>query len=146
MSKFVTHNEQQTVNLGRHFALRRLKKGDVVALYGDLGSGKTRFIKGICEGLGVREHVASPSFTIVNEYAYPGGRVFHFDFYRVMSTAEILDVGFEEYLSRDGICVIEWADRAEELLPEQRFNIRFVLGEKEIDREITIEQTVEVPT
>lgn len=144
MSRVITHSEDETKNLGKHFARRQLTIGDVVALYGELGTGKTCFIKGICQGFGVSEHVASPTFTIVNEYAFPGGKVFHFDFYRINSTAEIRDIGFEEYLDNDGICVIEWADRAKEFLPAHRFDVHLALGVNEKDREITIEQAVEV--
>ncbi len=144
MERFFTKTEHETVRLGSDFAIERLKSGSVVALYGELATGKTSFIRGICEGLGVREHVASPSFTIVNEYDFPGGKVFHFDFYRVNSVAEILDLGFEEYLGRDGICLIEWADRAKVLLPDCRFEVRFSHGGKENEREVSIEQPAEV--
>lgn len=143
MSTVVTHNELDTISLGKRFA-QRLKTGDVVAIYGELGTGKTRFIKGICEGLGVQEHVASPTFTIVNEYGFPGGKVYHFDFYRVNSIHEIRDVGFEEYVNNDGICVIEWADRAKELLPDRRYDVRLTLGTDENERTITIEEPAEV--
>ena len=144
MAKFFTHSEDETVRLGRDFAVKSLKIGDVVALHGELGTGKTRFVKGICQGLGVQEHVASPTFTIVNEYHFPGGKLFHFDFYRVNSVAEILDIGFEEYLHREGICVIEWVDRAKDVLPDSRIDVWFSLGKKENEREISIEQTVGV--
>ncbi len=146
MTKFFTNNEEETVRLGSDFAVKSLKAGDVVALYGEMGTGKTCFIKGICEGLGVREHIASPTFIIVNEYFFPGGKVFHFDFFRVNSEPEIRDVGFEEYLDRDGICVIEWADRVIGLLPDARFDIHLALGTRHNEREINIEQTVEMPS
>jgi tRNA threonylcarbamoyladenosine biosynthesis protein TsaE len=144
MERWTTQNDQETISTGRQWA-RRLKPGDVVAVYGDLGSGKTRFIKGLCEGLGVREHVASPSFTIVNEYRFPGGRVFHFDFYRVGSEGEIQDIGFDEYLSdTDAISIIEWADRASMLLPGRRYDVRMSFGRSEQERLISIEMAVEV--
>lgn len=144
MSVFTTHKEHETMNLGREFAKSQLKIGDVVAVYGELGTGKTRFIKGICDGLGVREHVGSPTFTIVNEYPFPDGKVFHFDFYRVNSTAEIREIGFEEYLTEDGVCVIEWADRAGGLLPERRIDVWMRFGAGESEREIRIDQSTEV--
>ena len=140
MPPAITRSERETMNLGKAFA-QQLKHGDVVAIYGELGTGKTRFIKGICEGLGVRAHVASPTFTIVHEYEFLGGRVFHFDFYRVNSVEEIRDIGFEEYLE-EGICVIEWAERAEELLPDRRYNVRLNLGARENEREVIIELPV----
>lgn len=144
MARFFTNSEDETLRLGGDFASESLKTGVVVALYGELATGKTSFIRGICEKLGVREHVASPSFTIVNEYDFRGGKVFHFDFYRVTSMAEIFDLGFEEYLGRDGICLIEWAERAKDLLPDSRFEVRFSLGRKENEREISIGQAAEV--
>lgn len=118
---------------------RALKPGDIVALYGDLGAGKTRFIKGVCQGLGVRDHVASPTFTIVNEYHAGALNVYHFDFYRVKSIAEILDIGFEEYINGDGICLIEWAEKSRQLLPSHRYDVSMKLGKDEQSREIAIE-------
>lgn len=144
MQSLATHGEDETIDLGRRFALS-LKRGDIVALYGDLGSGKTRFIQGICKGLGVREHVASPTFTIVNEYLVADLKVYHFDFYRIKSLKEIQDVGFEEYIDGDGICLIEWAERARELLPPGRYDVQMKLGQDGDTREITIAQSVEVP-
>ena len=134
---YVTHTEAETARLGEDLSLS-LAAGDVVACYGDLGSGKTRFIQGVCRGLGVREHVASPTFTIVNEYAALRGPVFHFDFYRIRTTAEILDIGFEEYLAGSGICLIEWAEKAEELLPPRRVEVRLELGADENTRMVAI--------
>ena len=141
MMRYHNHSEQETIALGKQFA-RSLKRGDVVATYGDLGAGKTRFIKGICDGLGVREHVASPTFTIVNEYAVVDLKVYHFDFYRVQSLKEIIDIGFEEYVNGDGICLIEWAEKAQSLLPAQRYDVHLSLGENPESREIVIEEIV----
>lgn len=124
--------------LGEEFAKTKLKPGDVVALIGELGSGKTRFIKGICSGLGVTEHVSSPSFTIVNEYASKNGKIFHFDFYRIASISELKEIGFYDYVYNEGICVIEWADRVMDLLPPNRYDVLFTLGESETVREIVI--------
>lgn len=144
MSKYVTRSENETRSLGRSFA-ETLKPGDVVALYGELGTGKTRFIQGLCEGLGVNDHVVSPTFTIVNEYRAAIGNVYHFDFYRVNHLDEIRDLGFEEYVNGDGICVIEWAERAQSLLPEHRFDIRLTFGVAEGERMIVIKKPVGVP-
>jgi tRNA threonylcarbamoyladenosine biosynthesis protein TsaE len=109
-----------------------------VAAFGTLGSGKTRFIQGICGGLRVGAHVVSPTFTIVNEYDGERVKVYHFDFYRVESLREITDIGFEDYLEGDGICLIEWAEKAQALLPPRRYEVRFSLGAGPTDREITI--------
>ena len=112
---------------------------------GELGSGKTRFIKGICKGLGVTEHVASPTFTIVNEYYLAGTAIYHFDFYRVESLVEIREIGFDEYLSSsDAICLIEWADRVREILPPRRYDVHIRLGKDNDTREIIIDELVEV--
>jgi tRNA threonylcarbamoyladenosine biosynthesis protein TsaE len=138
MEKWITNGEQETIDLGARFAKTKLKLGDVVALIGELGSGKTRFIKGICSGLGVREHVSSPSFTIVNEYASDIGKIFHFDFYRIASPSELSEIGFDDYIYADGICLIEWADRVKDLLPSNRYDVLFTLGDSDTVREIVI--------
>ena len=117
---------------------QKLTAGSVVALFGDLGSGKTRFAKGISRGLGVKETVASPTFTIVNEHRDGRLPLFHFDFYRVRSIAELEEIGFDEYIFGDGVCVLEWADMILPRLPEHRFDVQCVLGTNETERIITI--------
>ncbi len=111
---------------------------------GALGTGKTHFIQGVCRGLGVKEHVASPTFTIVNEYRTPSMDVYHFDLYRVNSAREIVDLGFEEYCSGDGVCLIEWAEKAGDLLPARRWDITLRFGRDRDEREIAIEERIEV--
>lgn len=138
-----THTEEETIILGAQFA-SRLKRGDIVALFGNLGTGKTCFIKGVCKGLGVVEHVASPTFTIIHEYITRDLTIYHFDFYRVQLLKEIIDVGFEEYINRDGISLIEWADRVEAVLPSRRYDVHLQLGKNEQTREILIEEYAEV--
>jgi len=135
----VTHNEEETIGAGEEFS-RQLTAGAVVALVGDLGAGKTRFAKGISRGLGVTENVTSPTFTIINEHL--GGRLplYHFDCYRLKSTAELDEMGYDEYIYGDGVCVIEWADMVESKLPQKRFNVHCILGDKENERIITIEK------
>lgn len=101
-----------------------LKPGDVVCFRGEMGAGKTTFIKVLLREMGVKEEVDSPTFALVNEYYLPDGTpVFHFDFYRVEKLEEALDIGFEEYLYRDAICLIEWPDVVEEVLPEERVEV-----------------------
>lgn len=85
---------------------------------GDMGAGKTTFIKTFCATLGVADVVSSPTYSIVNEYESPNGSVFHFDFYRIKDIREAYDLGYEEYFYGGGICLIEWPERVEELLPE----------------------------
>ncbi|MFA6541399.1 MAG: tRNA (adenosine(37)-N6)-threonylcarbamoyltransferase complex ATPase subunit type 1 TsaE [Bacteroidota bacterium] len=139
MHRIVTHSEDETIAEGERFA-GRLKPGDVVALFGDLGSGKTRFTKGISRGLGVHEQVTSPTFVVVNEHR--GGRypLYHFDFYRMRSVDELQEIGFEEYLYGSGVCIIEWAEMVERYLPAVRYDVSFELGSTENERTIMIEE------
>ena len=118
---FITHNEAETVQLGEQFS-QLLEPGDIVGFFGDLGSGKTCMIKGICQGLNCGEEVSSPTFTIINEYSgkYP---VYHFDFYRIDAEVEIFDLGYEEYFYGAGICLIEWAERVTSFFPDEYIGI-----------------------
>ena len=116
-------SENETRVLGARYG-RTLAAGDVVALQGNLGAGKTQFIKGICTSLGIEESlVSSPTFTVVNEYSsrIP---VYHIDMYRIERLDEALAIGIEEYLFSDGICLIEWPEILEPLLPPDSISIR----------------------
>ncbi len=134
-----THGEEETIGAGKDLA-SRLAPGDVVALYGDLGSGKTRFAQGVCRGLGIGEHVASPTFTILNEYT--GGRlpVYHFDFYRIRAPRELDEIGFEEYLYGKGVSIIEWAEVAAERLPSSRYEVYLRLGAGRNERILEVQR------
>ncbi len=143
MQTILTYNEQETIDAGKQFALK-LQPGDVVACYGNLGAGKTRFIKGICETLGVHKHVASPTFTIINVYTTETRTIYHFDLYRINTPDELFELGFEEYTTGNGTCLIEWAEKAGDMLPPERYDVRFQLGTSENEREIMIEKTVGV--
>jgi tRNA threonylcarbamoyladenosine biosynthesis protein TsaE len=138
MKTFVTHSPAETVALGRSFAAS-LRPGDVVALFGNLGSGKTSFVAGVCQGLGAGGHVSSPTFTLINEYPAPFGIVAHVDLYRIHSLAELAEVGVEEYFGGTCIALIEWAESAMDLLPRAHHVVRIRYGEGEADREISIE-------
>jgi tRNA threonylcarbamoyladenosine biosynthesis protein TsaE len=118
---FISHSETQTRRLGARLA-NLLQPGDVLALVGDLGTGKTRWAQGVCRGLDVTEPVVSPTFTLVNEYRgrYP---IYHIDFYRLNDVAEALTFGLEDYLYGSGVSIIEWADRAQSLLPDEHLTI-----------------------
>jgi tRNA threonylcarbamoyladenosine biosynthesis protein TsaE len=121
----VSASEEDTRALGRSIG-RRLRVGDVVALYGTLGAGKSQFVKGVCEALGISSDlVHSPTFTLVNEYAGPVCTVYHFDAYRVEQVSEFFELGYETYFYGDGICLVEWPDRIEPLLPAGVVRIRF---------------------
>ena len=118
MTPRVLASEQEAIAFGRELAAG-LRPGSVVALIGGLGAGKTHVTKGIAAGLGFEGEVTSPTFTLVHEYTGPGLRlpVFHFDFYRLDAAAEAVALGWDDYLEREGVCVVEWADRFPELLP-----------------------------
>lgn len=122
MFSIITSGPEQTEHLGEALGTL-LDAGDLVCLYGDLGSGKTHFSCGIAAGLEVREqYITSPTFTLVNEYR---GRVpfYHIDLYRLQDPSELEGIGFDEYIDSDGAAVIEWAERAEDLLPEERLSV-----------------------
>src|SRR5271170_7404022 len=113
MATFISHSPAETESLGEKFG-RAAERGFVFALSGDLGAGKTQFVKGLARGLEIFARVHSPTFTLVNEYG--GGRLklFHLDLYRLETQAQILSAGIEEFLSPDGVAVIEWAERIED--------------------------------
>lgn len=127
------NNEEDTRALGLRIA-EAAEPGDVVALIGDLGTGKTALTKYIAEGLGIRGDINSPTFTIVKEYRDGRLPLYHFDVYRLGSGDELLDIGAEEMLDGDGLCVIEWADIVADVLPEDALAIRLDYGENEGER------------
>ena len=134
--RFLTHSPEETEALGEALG-RRLRGGEIVAYYGDLGAGKTAFTRGLARGLDISARVTSPTYTIVNEYL--GGRLplFHFDMYRLSSADDLFDIGWEDYLQRGGVCAVEWSENVQEAL-EDALTVRI---EKRSDetREITIE-------
>jgi len=134
---FITRDEVETVALGERFG-SELRGGDFVAIYGDLGAGKTHFVQGIGKALSVREVVNSPTFTIVNEY-HGTLDVYHIDLYRISSIKEILDLGFEEYVEADAVCVVEWAEKLNGMLPEKRYEVIMTIGGEKV-RNISISE------
>ena len=140
---FLTHSPGETEKLGEALALR-LRPGDVVAYRGDLGAGKTAFTRGLAKGLGVREPVTSPTYTIVNEYTSGRMPLFHFDMYRLHSADDLFDIGWEDYLERGGVCAVEWSENVEEAL-ESPICVTIRHSEQGPDcREITIEGGVQL--
>lgn len=114
---FETFSPEETENLGAALS-QRLHPGDVIAYFGDLGAGKTAFTRGVARGLGVTETVTSPTYTIVNEYLSGRMPLFHFDMYRLGSADELFDIGWEDYLSRGGVCAVEWSENVEDALED----------------------------
>lgn len=136
-----TNSEEETILLGNKIA-SSLKPGDIIALYGDLGSGKTRLVKGICEGLKVNDMVNSPTFMLVNEYSSEIiGAVYHFDLYRMKTENEILEMGFKDYLIDNAVILIEWPEHIERQLPAKTIKIHLShSAESENQRWIKIEK------
>ena len=124
--KQITNSPEETLDLGCKFG-KKLKTGAVVALIGELGTGKTIFTKGIAKALGVKEYeyVNSPSFVIVKEYRSRRMPLYHFDLYRLKSNHDLDTVGYEEYFYSKGVSVVEWADRAMDILPEGYISVKF---------------------
>jgi tRNA threonylcarbamoyladenosine biosynthesis protein TsaE len=138
MQKFVTFDEIDTIRLGEKTATL-LKPGDIIALEGELGTGKTVFVKGVARGLQISEHVTSPTFNIVHSYESNSMTLHHFDVYRVNDEDELFEIGFEEYLNKEDICIIEWADLIKNMLPENTIWIKIERTHKNPDqRTITI--------
>ncbi|MCI0448635.1 MAG: tRNA (adenosine(37)-N6)-threonylcarbamoyltransferase complex ATPase subunit type 1 TsaE [Chlorobi bacterium] len=136
----ITKSAEETQNFGIEFA-KKLKKGDVIALYGYLGSGKTELAKGICKGLGVTQTVSSPTFVIVNEYSsakFP--KIFHLDLYRLKTLDDIINIGFYDYINENMLVLIEWPEHVEDLLPKNTIKIRLAYtDENENSRWIKLE-------
>ena len=141
--RYITKGPEETLELGCKIG-SNLKPGAIVALTGELGTGKTVFTKGIAKSLGVKghEYVNSPSFVIVKEYKSGKRPLYHFDLYRLKSATALETIGYEEYFYSDGITVIEWADRATDALPEKHISVKFRhLGKNK--REISIERVAD---
>lgn len=130
MATFISNSAVDTEEAGRRFA-SKVEKGAVLALKGDLGSGKTHFTKGFVKGVGSEKRVTSPTFTILHEY--DGGRfpIYHFDFFRLEDPESVLRLGLDEYLFGQGVSVIEWADRFPDLIPEHACWISFEIKAQE---------------
>ena len=127
---FISNSAEETIAAGRNYA-RSARRGDVFALTGDLGAGKTQFVKGFVAGLGSSAEVTSPTFVLVHEYENGRLPVYHFDFYRLDNSEAVLRLGFDDYVFGDGVALIEWADRSPDLIPKEAKWLSFELkGEK----------------
>ena len=135
--QFLSHSAEETEHFGEMLA-GKLRPGDVLAYTGSLGMGKTAFTRGLARGLGCRGRVTSPTFTIVNEYE---GKtpLFHFDMYRLGSSEELFDIGWDDYLARGGVCAVEWSERVSDALPGDTIFVDIARGEEgENTRVITV--------
>ena len=137
--KYITNSYEETERVAEELA-KSLKGGEVIAMYGDLGTGKTAFVRGLVRALGIEGHITSPTFTIMNAY---NGRLplYHVDVYRIADPDEMYEIGCDEYIGSDGVCVIEWAELIEDILPDEYIKINIKKDSEKGDdyREITIE-------
>lgn len=133
-----SESEQETELLGEAL-VKRLSPGTVVAFTGDLGAGKTAFVRGMARGLGIHQRVTSPTFTIVNEYEGGALPLFHFDMYRLHSSEELFDIGWEDFLRRGGICAVEWSEIIRDALESGTVFVDIRRGDRDTQRVITIE-------
>ena len=134
--EFITHSPEETEQLGVALG-RKLNPGTILAYEGDLGAGKTAFTRGLARGLGAKDMVTSPTYTIVNEYLSGRIPLFHFDMYRLASSDDLWDIGWEDYLERGGVCAVEWSENTGEAM-EDAIRVRIEkIGDE--SRRITIE-------
>lgn len=129
----IIRNESETEKFGIELA-GKLEPGAVIALEGDLGTGKTTLTKSIARGLGIDDVITSPTFNIVKEYRSGRLPLFHFDVYRIGDVDEMYEIGYEEYFYGDGVCIVEWADLIEDLIPDDAIRIQIEYGDKEGER------------
>jgi tRNA threonylcarbamoyladenosine biosynthesis protein TsaE len=126
---FISNSAEETIAAGRRYA-QKACKGDVFALTGELGAGKTQFVKGFVAGLGSSAEVTSPTFVLVHEYEDGRLPVYHFDFYRLDNSEAVLRLGFDDYVFGEGVSVIEWADRYSDLIPKEAKWLSFELKDE----------------
>ena len=143
MSKIIKINGLEEIGAAAHQFVEYVSssplQSNIFAFFGPMGAGKTTFIKAVCNALEVTDDVNSPTFTIVNEYrAGKGFPVYHFDFYRINKISEAYDIGIDEYFGAEGLCLIEWPEKIEEILPEDCFNVTVSVNE-DGTRNITID-------
>lgn len=141
--EYITNGEGETETLGCRLG-RVLNPGTVIAFTGDLGAGKTAFTRGLARGLDIPDRVTSPTFTIVNEYE--GGRMplFHFDMYRLGSSDELFDIGWEDYLARGGVCAVEWSENVDDALDEDTIRVDIRRGMADNQRRIALTNAPEL--
>lgn len=134
--KIITKSQQETENFAKEIG-KKLKGDEIIALYGDLGVGKTVFTRGLVSCFGTKNAVTSPTFTLVNEYAAPKFKIYHFDMYRIKSLEDLESTGFFDYMYR-GVFVIEWSENIENYLPQETIKIYIEKNENDSERIITL--------
>lgn len=138
MNRLCVKSLQDLPLAAREFAEKVVPDHKLISLSGSMGAGKTTFTAALCEALGVKDEVTSPTFTIVNEYeTTDGSTIYHFDFYRISRLAEALDLGLYDYLDSGNLCIMEWSENVEELLPEETLKVAITVNEETLEREIT---------
>ena len=128
--KIFIKNEKDSMEFGKLLS-RKLTAGSVIALTGDLGTGKTTLTKAVAEGLGIKETITSPTFNIVKQYDSGRLPLYHFDVYRIGDIEEMYELGYEEYFFGRGVCIIEWAELIEDIIPDNAVKIQILYGKKE---------------
>ena len=134
MEKFITNNENETIDFAYNFA-KNLKKGDIIILSGELGSGKTKFVQGVLKYFNLENEISSPTFTIVNEYSNSNINIYHFDLYRLEDIDEFYAIGGEEYFDK-GICIFEWGEILEPELKQKYIKITYEKDSINLDKRI----------
>ena len=141
MNTYISKSEQDTISFAKDYA-KKLRIGDIIILSGELGSGKTKFVQGILEYFGLENEISSPTFTIVNEYNTSNLNIYHFDVYRLEDSDEFYAMGGDEYFSK-GICLIEWGEMIENILPKPYTKITFRKNENNPEFRALVIETIE---
>ena len=140
MNAFLSKSPEETASWAESFAAS-LRRNDIVLLIGELGSGKTQFVRGVCRYFKIAEMVSSPTFVMLHRYEGQDSAgkellIYHFDLYREGETSEILELGYEEFFRGNGVCLVEWGDRLGTYTPEEYTEIRLSIGQRENERRI----------
>ena len=140
MATFTSNSPAETEEFARRFA-RDIHPGSIIALKGDLGAGKTQFVKGLVAGLASNAPVTSPTFTIVHEYSNGRMPIYHFDLFRIENHESLIRLGLDDYFFGDGVCVIEWADRFTNLIPKQAHWVQFEIKSENVRKISLVENS-----
>lgn len=143
MNKIILNGLEETEKFGMKLG-SILKGGEVICLIGELGAGKTNLTKSIAKGLGVKDYVTSPTFTLINEYKGANFPLYHFDVYRLEGVEDILDLGFEEYFYSKGVTIVEWGNKIEKALPEDVLTIEMKMGSHIYERVLNLSSSGEL--